>query len=344
MIKVSIILPIYNVEVYLERSIESVRHQTLQELEIILVNDGSEDGSLKICKEYEKKDKRIRVIDKCNGGVSSARNAGLKIANGKYIAFLDPDDYVEINMYERMYNKIIENNNDMCMCNYIIMNEGKQIHIENNLEEEVISQDRIKSYVIPQLVGAERITEKKGMERFRSNWIYLYKKEVIDKNNLKFIEGLAIGEDFLFNLDYMEKIKRIVIDRNYYYYYCINNNSIMKKYKKNSWEIYKTIINELNKRFPSENQRYNIAQRLNVIKIKYFLDVIINECNNLNNRFINKIIKLNNIFNDDEIKGAVNNYVYTNSHIKDNVILFLLRNNCIILLYIYYKIRASNRW
>ena len=173
MVKVSIILPIYNVGVYLERSIESVRNQTLQEIEIILVNDGSEDESLKICKEYEKKDKRIKVIDKLNGGVSSARNAGLKIASGEYIAFLDPDDYVEMNMYENMYNKIMENNSDMCVCNYIIVNGNKQIHIENNLKEELISQDRIKSYIIPELIGAKQITEKKGMERFRSNWIYL---------------------------------------------------------------------------------------------------------------------------------------------------------------------------
>ena len=104
--KVSIIVPIYNVEKYLSKCIESILSQTYKNIEIILVDDGSPDNSPQICDEYAKKDDRIIVIHKANGGVSSARNAGIDIATGKYIGFVDPDDYIENNMYELMVNKI----------------------------------------------------------------------------------------------------------------------------------------------------------------------------------------------------------------------------------------------
>ncbi|UJF15261.1 glycosyltransferase [Jeotgalibaca sp. MA1X17-3] len=119
MIKVSIIVPVYNVEKYLKKSIESLMNQTLKDIEIILVNDGSTDNSLFICKQYEKKDFRIKVIDKNNGGVSSARNIGIELASGQYIGFIDPDDWIEPEMYEKMYSKIEKTKSDVCICNYI---------------------------------------------------------------------------------------------------------------------------------------------------------------------------------------------------------------------------------
>ena len=93
--KISIIMPIYNCEKYLKRSIESVLNQTYKNLELILINDGSTDNSLKVCREYERKDDRVQVIDKKNGGVSSSRNAGFKIATGEYVTFVDADDWIE---------------------------------------------------------------------------------------------------------------------------------------------------------------------------------------------------------------------------------------------------------
>ena len=97
---ISVIVPVYNVESYLEKCIESIQNQSYKSLEIILVNDGSTDSSGDICDKYAAHDKRIKVIHKKNGGLSSARNAGLEVANGDYIAFVDSDDYIEITMYE----------------------------------------------------------------------------------------------------------------------------------------------------------------------------------------------------------------------------------------------------
>ena len=118
---ISVIIPVYKVEKYLSKCVESIINQTYKNLEIILVNDGSPDNCGEICDEYAKKDSRIKVIHKENGGLSDARNAGIEIASGQYIAFVDSDDYIASNMYERMYEtkKDIKNirSNDISYCN-----------------------------------------------------------------------------------------------------------------------------------------------------------------------------------------------------------------------------------
>lgn len=117
MIKVSIIVPVYNVEHYLAQCVESLINQTLQDIEIILVDDGSTDCSFNICESYTKKDRRIVVVQKDNGGVASARNQGLKIAKGEFIGFVDPDDYVDNDMFETLYSLCISINEKICCCN-----------------------------------------------------------------------------------------------------------------------------------------------------------------------------------------------------------------------------------
>ncbi|MEH7136024.1 glycosyltransferase, partial [Priestia megaterium] len=116
---ISIIVPVYNAEKFLPKSLESLQNQTYTELEIILVNDGSNDGSAAICEHYASKDKRFVVIHKENGGVSSARNAGLKRVTGKYVGFVDPDDWIEPNMFKRLYQLAQEYNADISMCGYM---------------------------------------------------------------------------------------------------------------------------------------------------------------------------------------------------------------------------------
>ena len=118
MVKISIIVPVYNVERYLGKCINSILNQTFADFELILVDDGSTDRSGYICDDYKKKDNRIKVIHKENGGLSSARNAGLDIAKEKYIGFVDSDDFINKNMYEFLYKDIKVNNSDIAICDY----------------------------------------------------------------------------------------------------------------------------------------------------------------------------------------------------------------------------------
>ena len=134
---ISVILPIYNVEKYLEKCLKSVINQTYKNLEIILVDDGSKDNSPQICDEYAVKDKRIVVIHKSNGGLSDARNAGIEIAKGKYIALIDSDDYVEKDYVQFLYQLIKENNAEMSICSHTVLYTNRT-RIEKETGEHLV--------------------------------------------------------------------------------------------------------------------------------------------------------------------------------------------------------------
>ena len=137
--KISIIVPIYKVEKYLNRCVDSIINQSWQNLEIILVNDGSPDNSGIICDEYTKKDHRVRVIHKTNGGISDARNAGIEIATGDYIGFVDSDDFIHSEMFRDLYERMRKHNADIVQCSYRIAVDDKFIDPGEADNEKVIN-------------------------------------------------------------------------------------------------------------------------------------------------------------------------------------------------------------
>ena len=137
--KISVIVSIYNIEKYIQRAVESICAQTYSNLEIILVDDGSTDSSGRICDEYAKKDNRIRVIHKKNGGLSSARNEGIKAATGEYIAFVDGDDWVDKSMYEDMLKAMYTYDADIAICNYKAV--GKEHIIDTSTNDITVSSN-----------------------------------------------------------------------------------------------------------------------------------------------------------------------------------------------------------
>ena len=176
-IKLSIIIPCYNVEKYVEKSINSLIAQTLDNVEIIVVNDGSKDNTLKILKKYEKENSNIKLIDKKNAGVSAARNDALKIAKGEYIGFLDSDDWVEKDMFEKMYNKAINENLDIVACDTNAVYPDKNIIIKSNVSRTSTPEElMINAYAVI--------------------WNKIYKKELL--NGITFKEGMTFCEDVLF--------------------------------------------------------------------------------------------------------------------------------------------------
>lgn len=205
---ISIIIPVYKVEKYLARCIDSILQQTYSNLEIILVNDGSPDNCGNICDEYSKKDSRITVIHKENGGVSSARNMGLKVAKGKYIGFVDSDDYIELDMFEKLYKILKKNEAQLSVCNIYGKNE-----------------DKLEIYDNKQFI--EIIFDQNGPQGYLCN--KLYDKSVIDKFNLILDENIHICEDLLFNVNYLEKIKKVVYIHEGFYHYVENSSSATKK-------------------------------------------------------------------------------------------------------------------
>ena len=136
MIKISVIVPVYNTEKYLPKCLDSLVNQTLKDIEIIIVNDGSPDNSQKIIDDYVKKYKNIKAFEKKNGGLSDARNYGIKKASGEYIAFLDSDDYVTVDMYEKMYKKAISQHFDMVVCDLNYVYNDKVVKAYSNIKDD----------------------------------------------------------------------------------------------------------------------------------------------------------------------------------------------------------------
>ena len=212
-IKISVIVPVYNVELYLEKCIESICNQTYKNLQIILVDDGSTDSSGNICDLYGKKDNRITVIHKTNGGLSDARNAGLDIADGEYIGFVDSDDYIAPEMFEHLLNLSNRNNGDIVICDKVEFNENETISVNNKLEQiNVLDRD----VAIAQLASDTTI---------RSHvWNKLYKHNLFD--GIRFDVGKAYEDVYIMHRLFL-KTQKIVITNQVFYYYLQRSNSIL---------------------------------------------------------------------------------------------------------------------
>ena len=208
--KISVIVPVYNVEKYLPQCIESIINQTYKNLEIILIDDGSTDSSGRICDEYAEKDDRIIVIHKENGGLSDARNTGLRKATGDFIGFVDSDDWLDVNMYEVLLETILKNNCDIISCGYCVEYKNKSYKV--CLENQVINnKDIIKKYYAEKNVPY-------------APWMRLYKKYIW--KDLEFPKG-KIYEDVFVILDSFLKADTIVSISDCLYHYRQRKSSIM---------------------------------------------------------------------------------------------------------------------
>lgn len=219
-IKISIIIPVYNVEKYIKKCLISITNQSLKELEIIVVNDGSSDNSLEIIKKIKEKDSRIKIIDKKNGGLSSARNIGIRESCGEYILNIDGDDWIEKECCKEMYEKAINNNLDIVIADmyWNFGEENVQYRHDLQLNEEKI------------------ISNIKYLENFFNNKIFpnscnkLYKAELYKKNNIYHPLNISMGEDLSTTprlAYYAERIGKI--NKSYYHYIQHNSESLTKK-------------------------------------------------------------------------------------------------------------------
>lgn len=207
--KISVIVPCYKVEGYLPKCVESIMGQTYKDLEIILVDDGSPDSCPQICDEFARKDSRIKVIHKENGGLSSARNAGLDIATGDYIAFVDSDDWLELDMYEVLVSAISETNSDIATCDPYFCKYGTEsrITISHNTGNRVVIEDNNDIFL--------HILEPKPLLRFEV-WNKLFTRSLIGKTRFKVGQRY---EDVYFDRIVFSRAKKLVaVDRALYNY------------------------------------------------------------------------------------------------------------------------------
>ncbi len=222
---ISIIVPVYNRENKVGSCIASILNQTYTDLELILVDDGSTDNSVAVCEEYAKQDKRIRIIQKENGGVSSARNCGIKEARGEYVQFVDSDDTIDKEMTQKLYETIQKTCADEVICGFF------EIHSKAMENVIRIPQKECVTAVSNMEIEVEHLIQNCLIQ---SCWNKLYRKEKIKEF---FSEDYSYGEDLLFNLAYLKNIETVAFIPKAYYEYDCRGESITSSYRKDEIEI-----------------------------------------------------------------------------------------------------------
>ncbi|KAB7671695.1 glycosyltransferase [Bacillus sp. B1-b2] len=229
---ISIIVPIYNVEDYLKRCLDSIIGQTYKSLEIILVNDGSTDSSGELCDIYKNKDTRIKVIHKNNGGISSTRNAGLEAASGKYIGFIDSDDWIDSDMYQSLHECLVNSNSDISICG--VKEVRNNSIIKSNQVEEIVtlsSQEAIKLLI-----------EDKKVKSF--TWNKLYRREVF--KNIYFPEGKKYEDIYLMHTIFKNAATITLLNEEKYYYMRRDDSITNEKTIENKYDYYNAYLKRLN--------------------------------------------------------------------------------------------------
>lgn len=214
-VKISIVVPVYNVEKYLKRCLDSLVNQTLKDIEIICVNDGSKDNSLNILEEYAKKDGRIVILNQENAGLSAARNTGMNVVKGEYIGFVDSDDWVDLDFYEKLYFAAKNNDCDIAVADFIREHPTKKKKRLNITKEEIFEKPEDKYLACK--------TYREGCV-----WNKIYRTEFLKRIDLKFVVGMYY-EDRDFTARSLFYSKKLITVPNTYYRYFVNPKSIVKK-------------------------------------------------------------------------------------------------------------------
>jgi len=246
---ISIIIPVYNVEKYLVRCVDSVIAQTYENIEVILVNDGSTDESQAICEKYVVSDSRIKLINKENGGLSDARNAGITCAEGEYIAFIDSDDYVHQLFIENLYSRIKSDNSDICMCAFHFVNEGEEDY--SAIKKMPDSYDYHAEGIAEGVYSSDTAMKHISNTRLVVAWNKLYRRKLF--NNIRFPVGRLHEDEFILHgLFAISDDVSIISDKLYFYLqralsiigqpYCVRRLDILDAYA-DRMDFYITNVN-----------------------------------------------------------------------------------------------------
>lgn len=227
--KVSVIVPVYNAEEFLHRCVDSLLNQTLEDIEIILIDDGSKDSSPAICDEYAEKHDNITVLHLENGGPARARNKGIEFAKGEYLAFCDSDDYVELNMYEKLYANAVEYHTDIAMCKYSFDYDGKIVPAKFKYDSYYENRDAVKNGLLKRIYDS-------NFDGLVGPTNKLYTRQMVVDNDIKFDESMLRGEDFWFNFGCLKVAESLSFIEDCLYYYYQNESSIMHDPKNDSYE------------------------------------------------------------------------------------------------------------
>ena len=302
-VAVSIVIPIYNAAPYLRKCLDSVVNQTLNNVEIIFIDDGSTDGSSEICLEYVNKDSRIIYYKKENEGLAAARQDGIERASGEYIGFVDSDDWLEPNMYERMYEEAIKENADIVFCNCFFNEDVTDII---HLEPGLYSREKIEQEILPRTLAG--LTEKGANSVIRwSNCLRIFKMSLIRENNISFNRKFRRSQDLQLTFETTLCSKKYISLNDEFLYHNRtegNTNSLSRGYTKNYWKLIRPLIDKLYE--DVENyKKQDLSDKMHLCAFFFAVNGVQNEYQKSRFGFFKKIKMLNEIVKDPVVRNAI---------------------------------------
>lgn len=339
MIKVSVVIPVYNMEKYLARCMNSVLAQTLKELEIILVDDGGSDGSVTMCDKYAKEYDNVKVLHKKNGGLTSAWKAGSELAEGNYIGYVDSDDFIEPDMYEKLYEEAEKENADIACCGLRhIYESGDHEEWNEQMEfpEQVFTVDTLKEQVFPVLINDGSFM---GRHLQPNRVTKIVKRELVVKNLSMCDDRVSIGEDFQFSLCMFLDAKKVVIVKDFYpYYYYMNNSSMTMKYDEKYMEKIK-IMKENLCRISDEKAAYDLKQQiLNDFLCLTVLHVKGGIYKKKNAPYKEHKADMKKVCTDPAVVEAMKNYCMPGLSVAEKLFLFFMKHHMYFAIYMAVRI------
>lgn len=320
--KISVIVPAYNVESYLKQCLDSIVGQAFSNLEIILVNDGSTDGSGRICDEFAVKDSRIKVIHQENAGASSARNSGIEVATGDYLTFVDSDDWLDTEMYRKMTEAAKSSRSaDVIMCDFLNVKPDKIEKISADLRKGYYEKQDIIKEIYPKLIMIENF----GRVPIASACICLFKNSLFKENSIRFDKKLKYSEDNLFMTEIILKADSFLyLKDEYFYHYRQYDTSRSKKYNDKWWSNFLYLSQNLEKLvFGNPDFDFSRQIKLQLIHSALFLSNAIFENNTISVK--NKIKLLSELFYDKTLNSAFSGLNFNHQSLAIKIVLNMIK-------------------
>lgn len=321
---VSVIIPVYNVVKYLPECINSVLRQSYKNYEIILIDDGSTDGSEAVCDLYGEKYENVHAFHKVNEGLGIARNYGLARAKGDYVLFLDSDDYVKENFIEVLCRHMEEKHADYCKGGFFRVDDFSKIVSTRKYNNSVFSEDEIKNKLIPRFFGS---SPKSNDSVEMCVCACLFKRSIIKKNQLRFLsEREVLSEDIFFSIDYLKKTKVACLSDYVGYYYRVNNESLSHSYRVDRFEKSKYLFESLLRISRELGYGESVERRI----VKHFF-INIRSSLSQEKRSISGLSKaqersnIGKIINDRLVQKAIKNYPVSSLGFRQRFFLNAIR-------------------
>lgn len=338
-IKVSVVVPVYKVEQYIDRTLKSLLGQTVDEMEIILVDDGSPDRCPEICDRYAAEYSRIKVVHKQNAGLGMACNSGIEAAEGEYIAFCDSDDFVDSMMYQSMYEAAQKYQADAVYTGIKTIDQHEVIRPMNGYPSLQVMQGKeaIQHFAMDMIASAPACKEERIVPM--SAKIVLYRKALIEQFNLRFVsERKLISEDLIWNLDFMNQASCVVALPQAFYYYYNNTESLSKRVRLDRFPFFKMIREDLLKRCRSYHYPQEVVDRINRMFIGYCRFYIGSICtSSLPTSGKRKLV--NEICTDDVWKEVWKVYPVQNMSFAHRLMAILMKHHCFSAMSFIYKLK-----